>query len=159
MASAAPNVLAQSSTIPNAAAEHRRTWLSLSLGPGTDHGDGRLAGMIALWTARGPLAFSIRSAGASRFLDPGDVGDISFLVGVHPVRESHADVVLLAGIGDSYGHDFGGGNLVHEPVIAVSAQANLNYVLVGIGLDGFAALGSGRKYAGAGLAFAVGWFQ
>jgi len=154
----APSALAQSRPSASASAESRRTWLSLSLGPATANGDGRLGGMIALWTARGPLAFSIRSAGASRFLDPGDVGDVSFLAGIH-AGQSHADAVLLGGIGDSYGHDFSGGNISHEPVVAVSGQLNLNYVLVGIGLDGFAAIGSGRKYGGVGLALAVGWFQ
>jgi hypothetical protein len=133
--------------------------VSLSLGPAAASGAGPVGGMIALWTARGPVAFSIRDVGAARFFEPGDVGDISFLAGIHPVKESHADVVLLAGIGDSYGHDFTGANLEHEPVLAASAQLNLNYVLVGVGLDGFAAVGSGRKYCGAGLAVAVGWFR
>jgi len=36
---------------------------------------------------------------------------------------------------------------------------NLNYVLVGAGIDAFAAVGSGRRYYGAGLALAVGWFK
>jgi len=133
--------------------------VSLSLGPAAADGQGRVGGMIALWTTKGPLAFSLRDVGASRFLETGDVGDISFLAGIHPVRESHADVVLLAGIGESYGHEIGGANMEHEPVVAASAQLNLNCVLVGVGIDGFAAVGSGRNYYGAGLALAVGWFR
>ena len=131
----------------------------MSLGPATADGRGRVGGMIALWTTQGPLAFSIRDAGASRLLEPGDVGDISFLAGIHPVRAQHADIVLLAGMGDSYGHTSTGGDLEHEPVLAASAQMNLNYVLAGVGIDGFAAFGSGRTYYGAGLALAVGWFR
>jgi hypothetical protein len=115
--------------------------------------------MIALWTTQGPVAFSIRDAGASRLLEPGDVGDISFLAGIHPVRAPHADVVLLAGIGESWGHTSTGADLEHEPVFAASAQMNLSYVLAGVGIDGFAAFGSGRTYYGAGLALALGWFR
>jgi hypothetical protein len=156
---AAPSVLAQSRPTVSAGPEQRRTWASLSLGSAAANGQVRLGGMIALWTTKGPLAFSVRDVGASRFLETGDVGDISFLAGIHPVRESHADVVLLAGIGESYGHDVSGANLEHEPVLVASTQLNFNYVLVGVGIDGFAAVGSGRNYYGAGLALAVGWFR
>ncbi len=156
---AAPRAFAQSRPTVSASPEQRKTWVSLSLGPATANGQGRLGGMIALWTTKGPLAFSLRDVAASRFLETGDVGDLSFLAGIHPVRESHADVVLLAGIGESYGHEIGGANMEHEPVVAASAQLNLNYVLVGVGIDGFAAVGSGRNYFGAGLALAVGWFR
>jgi len=154
---AATRALAQ--TRPVADSAQWRTWVSLSLGPATANGASRVGGAIGLWATRGPIAFSLRDVDASRFFDPGDVGDVSALAGVHPIRESHADLVVLAGIGESYGHDFGGGNLEHEPVLAASAQLNLNYVLVGIGLDGFAAVGSGRRYYGAGVALAVGWFR
>jgi hypothetical protein len=133
--------------------------VSLSLGPATANGASRVGAMIGLWATRGPIAFSIRDVDASRLFDPGDLGDVSFLAGIHPIREAHADVVLLAGIGESYGHDFSGGNIEHEPVLVASGQLNLNYVLVGVGLDGFAAVGSGRHYFGAGVAVAVGWFR
>jgi hypothetical protein len=152
----AARVLAQARPVADSA---WRTWVSLSLGPATANGASRVGGMIGLWATRGPIAFSIRDVDASRLFDPGDLGDVSFLAGIHRVRESHADVVLLAGIGESYGHDFTGGDLEHEPVVVASAQLNLNYVLVGVGLDGFAAIGSGRHYFGAGVAAAVGWFR
>jgi hypothetical protein len=64
----------------------------------------------------------------------------------------------LAGIGELRAR-FHRRNLEHEPVLAASAQLNLNYVLVGVDDRRFAAVGSGRNYYSAGLALAVGWFR
>ena len=145
--------------VPQADTTHWRTWASLSFGPGNSNGVGRIGGMIALWGTHGTLALSLRNADASRVFDPGDTGDISLLAGLHFLRERHADGVIVAGIGESYGHGTGGEDLESEPVIAASAQLNLNFEFVGVGLDAFAGVGSSHRYGGVGLALAVGWFR
>ncbi len=116
--------------------------------------------MIALWATRDEYAFSVRAAGASRLFETGDVTDFSILAGLHTLRSKHADAVVLAGAGMSYGHSTASGaRLVREPVLAGSAQLNFNYVLVGIGVDAFLGIGPTRRYYGVGLALAVGGFQ
>jgi hypothetical protein len=141
------------------APDHWNGWASLSLGPGTADGRERIGGMLALWATRGDLALSLRDAGASRLLEPGDVGDFSILAGLHSIRKPHIDGVILAGIGESSGHGTAGENLARIPVVAASAQLNFNFVVVGLGLDAFAGIGDSRRYGGVGLALALGWFQ
>jgi hypothetical protein len=133
-----------------------KAWASLSLGPAAVNGKGRVGGMIALWATRGPLAFSARGVGASQIFEPCDAADFALLAGLHPLRARHADAVLLAGIGQSQGHDGQGNTLKREPVFAAGAQVNVNYVLVGLGVDAFAGVGATRRYFGVGLALALG---
>jgi hypothetical protein len=145
-------------TASSVRADDWKAWASLSLGPAAVDGEGHVGAMAALWATRGPLAFSVRGVGASRIFEAGDAGDISLLAGFHTLRARHADAVVLAGIGEGFGHDFSGGNLVREPVLAGSAQLNFNYVLIGAGLDAFVGVGATRRYYGVGFAFAVGAF-
>ena len=114
--------------------------------------------MIALWGTHGPLALSLRDVDAARFGDPGGVGDVSVLAGLRFIRERNADGVILAGIGQSYGQGTGGENLERVPVLAASAQLNFNLKVVGLTLDAFGGVGSGRRYGGLGLGVALGWF-
>ena len=135
-----------------------RVWISAAVGPGSADGRGRVAGNLALWVTHGRLAASVRDAGTSRLLEPGDMGDVSVLIGAHPIRERHIDGVLGIGAGQSWGHD-ALGDLPRKPVVALGAQLNANYALVGIGVDGFAGVWSTRHYYGIGLALAIGAFQ
>lgn len=116
-----------------------------------------MAGDLALWTTYGAFAASVRAAAASRLLEPGDVGDVSALVGVHWIRERRVDGVLGIGIGQSSGRD-ALGDLPRKPTIALGGQLNVNYAVVGVGVDAFAGLWSSRHYYGIGLAVAIGGF-
>ncbi|MGH7619833.1 MAG: hypothetical protein ACREPM_21685, partial [Gemmatimonadaceae bacterium] len=131
----------------------------LALGPGASNGETQLAGDISVWVTRDQLAFSVRDAGVSRFLETGDVVDISVLAGFHPRSEAHLDFVIAGGLGISRGHHIGGAVLSTAPVAAFNTQLNLNYRVVGAALDGFAAVGPSRSYYGVGLALALGWFR
>jgi hypothetical protein len=134
-------------------------WATLALGPGNANGRGRLGGDIGVWVTRDKLAIWVRDATAARLLEAGDFYDLSVLAGIHPLTSEHLDFVAGLGAGISRGHGTGGENLPSEPVLAAGAQLNLNYRVVGIGLDGFATLGSSRWYYGIGLAVAAGWFR
>jgi hypothetical protein len=123
------------------------------------NGDARLAGNFALWVTRDRLAIWVRDAGASRFLDPGDTGDISILSGIHPRTVSHVDFVAGVGLGWSLGHDDAGRELQRTPVLALGTQLNVNYRVIGLVLDGFAAAGNSRSYYGVCLGVGVGWFR
>jgi len=141
-------------------------WASLALGPATASanaiagatGGDRLGGDIAIWVTRDQYAFAVHNASASRFSDPGDVSDLSFLAGIHPRTSDHVDFVAGVGPGISRGHGTAGEVLSTKPVIAAGAQFNLNYRVAGIAIDGFAAAGQSRWYYGAGVAIALGWF-
>jgi hypothetical protein len=87
------------------------------------------------------------------------MGDYSALLGMHYLRAVRGDGVIALGVGQSSGRDSRGYTLSSEPVLAASAQLNLNYALAGIGLDGFTGFARSRHYYAAGLALAVGWFQ
>jgi hypothetical protein len=142
-------------------------WTSLALGPATasarsiagSNGGGRLGGDIAIWVTRDQQAFALRDASASRFFDPGDVYDLSFLAGIHPRTNDHVDFVAGVGPGISRGHGTAGEVLPTKAVIAADAQVNFNYRVAGIALDGFATAGQSRWYYGAGLAITLGWFH
>lgn len=114
-------------------------------------------GELALWATRGPLAASIRAAGTMSEVGAG-ASDVSVLVGVHAAPLRHVDAVAAIGVGQSsagwYPQSF-----ATEPVVAASAQANLNFYVIGLGLDAFGAIGSTRHYAGFGLTLALGWFH
>lgn len=151
--------LAQTPTVP-VRKDHWRSWASIALGPGSASGGGpRVAGTIALWATHGWFAASLRQAGVSRLGEVGDMGDYSALLGVHYLRAVRGDGVIALGVGQSSGRDSRGYTLSSEPVLAASAQLNLNYALAGIGLDGFTGFARSRHYYAAGLALAVGWFQ
>jgi hypothetical protein len=135
-------------------------WATIALGPGTANGRQRLAGDIAVWFTRDRLAIWVRDATASRFLEAGDVWDVSVLAGIHPPSDAHVDFIAGAGLGMSGGHGTSGENLPRQPVVALGAQLNWNYRVVGIGIDGFATMSSeGRQYYGIGLALGVGAFR
>jgi hypothetical protein len=154
-----PFLGAQTSTVA-VKNDHWRSWASIALGPGSASGGGpRVAGDIALWATYGSFAASLRSAGVSRVGEVGDMGDYAVLLGVHYPRAVRGDGVIALGVGQSSGRDSRGFTLPAEPVLAASVQLNLNYVLAGIGLDGFAGFARSRRYYGGGLALAVGWFQ
>jgi hypothetical protein len=138
-------------------ADDTRAWISAALGPGSADGRQRVAGIAALWATHGAFAASLRSAGTSRLFEPGDMGDVSVLIGAHPVRERRIDGVIGVGLGQSRGHDALGA-LPRKPVVAIGGQLLANYAVVGIGIDGFAGLWSSRRYYGIGLALAVGAF-
>ena len=134
-----------------------RVWISAAVGPGSADGRARVAGMTALWVTHDAFAASVRYGGTSRLLEPGDMGDLSVLVGAHAVRERRVDGVLGIGLGRSWGSNVNG-SLPRKPVIALGGQLLANYAVVGIGIDGFAGLWSTRHYYGFGLVLAVGGF-
>jgi hypothetical protein len=123
-------------------------WAFLALGPGAANAD-----------TRARLALSVRTAMASRFLEPGATGDIAVLVGIHPRSDRHTDVVAGAGLGVSREQGSGGENLEARPALAFGAQANLNYAVIGIGIDAFASLADHRQIWGVGIALALGAFR
>jgi hypothetical protein len=134
-------------------------WAFLALGPGAANADTRLAGDLGAWFTRARLALSVRTAMASRFLEPGATGDIAVLVGIHPRSDRHTDVVAGAGLGVSREQGSGGENLEARPALAFGAQANLNYAVIGIGIDAFASLADHRQIWGVGIALALGAFR
>jgi hypothetical protein len=147
----------------NSADQHVKIWASLSVGtinvksheanvPFPHQG-----GALSLWATRGNLAASIRAAGTNSEVGPG-TGDVSVLVGVHAAPVHHVDAVAAIGVGQSTGQRYPT-NFATEPVFAASAQANLNFYVVGVGIDTFAAIGSTRRYAGFGLMLDLGWFR
>jgi hypothetical protein len=115
------------------------------------------AGELSLWATRGPLAASIRAAGTLSEVGPG-AGDVSVLVGVHAAPVRHIDAVAAIGVGQS-GASQGSQNFANEPVLAASAQVNLNFYVIGLAFDAFGAIGSTRHYAGFGLGLGLGWFH
>jgi hypothetical protein len=134
-------------------------WLSLALGAGSVNGRGRLAADASLWLTRGRLAVALRSADASRFLEPGDVGDVAVLAGIHPHTPRFIDVVLGGGVGMIGGRGTGGENLARRPAVAMGTQVMFDYRVIGLGIDGFAMSDGSRTVAGIGVAAAVGWFR
>jgi hypothetical protein len=147
----------------NSTSEQLKAWASLSVGtinvnsgetsvPFTNRG-----GALSLWATRGKLAASIRAAGTMSEVGPA-AGDISALVGVHVAPAPHVDAVAAIGAGQSSASWYPK-NFATEPILAASAQANLNYCVAGLGFDTFAAIGSTRHYAGFGLTLALGWFR
>lgn len=136
-----------------------RSWLSLSAGPAAVNGEGHAGVTLAFWATHNDYAFSVRAVGASRLFEIGDVADISVLAGLHTLRARHADGVVAAGVGWSSGHRSATDEAFHEPVLVGSAQLNFNYVVVGIGVDGFVGVGQSTRYYGVGLALALGAFE
>ncbi len=134
-------------------------WFAVALGPGGANGDGRVAGDITLTFTRDRLALWVRDAGVTRFLEPGDLYDVSVLAGVHPRTERHLDVIAGAGLGVSRGHDSSGANLASQPAVGAGAQVTLNYRVIGVGLDAFATISGSRHYYGLGVAVALGVFR
>src|SRR5215831_7670640 len=123
-------------------------WTSAAVGRGKAEGYDLFAGNLSLWVTHGPFAASLRWAGVTD-LDPGDEGDFSLLVGVHPIRESHLNGVIGIGAGQSFRHD-GRVELPQKPVLALGGQIMANAAIVGIGLDTFAGIGPSRRYYGMG---------
>jgi hypothetical protein len=144
---------------PAGAVPEWKSWLSLSVGPAAVNGEGHAGATLALWGTHDAYAFAVRAVGASRLFEIGDAGDLSVLAGLHPLQAHHADGVVAAGVGLSSGHRSSTDEPFHEPVFAGSAQLNFNYVLVGIGVDGFIGVGPTTRYYGVGLAVAFGAFQ
>jgi hypothetical protein len=85
-------------------------------------------------------------------------GDVSVLIGVHAAPVRHIDAVAAIGVGQS-GASWYPQNFANEPVLAASAQVNLNFYVIGLGVDAFGAFGSTRHYGGFGLTLALGWFH
>lgn len=135
-----------------------KAWGLLALGPARINGDTRLGGDVAVWATRDQRAWGFRFASASRVVEPGDAYDMSVLAGIHPLLNAHTDFVAGLGAGISRGHDNSGANLRTIPALVAGANLTLNYRVVGIGIDGFATVGSQRFYCGAGVALALGWF-
>ena len=115
------------------------------------------AGELSVWATRGPLAASIRAAGTLSEVGPG-VGDVSVLVGVHAAPLRHIDAVAAVGVGQR-GASLNSQRFANEPVLAASAQVNLNFYVIGLAFDCFGAIGSTRHYAGVGLGLGLGWFH
>ncbi len=111
-----------------------------------------------MWATHGLFAASVRYAGTSGFETSRDMGDVSLLVGVHPIRDSHVNGVIAIGAGLSGGHD-GVGSLPQKPVMALGGQLMFSVAIIGIGVDAFAGLGSSRHYHGIGVALGIGGFS
>jgi hypothetical protein len=156
---ACASALSAQAALTSKSSDDWKMWGSISLGPGNADGRARLAGNAALWLTRDRLAIWVREASASRVLDPGDVGDVSVLVGIHPHVTPHVDFVAGVGAGMSLGHDNTGAVTRRESVLATGAQLNLNYRVVGLAIDGFAGFGNSSSYYGVGLGLAFGWFR
>ena len=142
-----------------------KVWASLSLlgggirSPEYSRSKGANAGTVALWLTYHRLALSVRSMGMPIYVDETrGVGDRAILAGVHLPAGRKGDFVLAVGGGQSAGV----GYLVPanaEGMFAAAAELNANYRFVGVGLEAMAGVGSSRRYAAAGVAFALGWFQ
>ena len=145
--------------ISDSAPPVRKAWGSLALGPARVNGGDRIGADLAVWVTRNQRAWGFRFAAASRLFEPGDAYDLSVLAGIHPLTDPHADFVAGLGAGISRGHDNGGGNIRTIPALVAGANFTFNYRVVGIGVDGFATVGSQRFYYGGGLALALGWFN
>lgn len=141
----------------------KRVWVSVALGPSTANtrelSSGQLLGVdLSAWLTRDKLAFGIRTAAATEFLESGEVHDVAALAGIHAHNEPHVDAVVGLGVGFSHALGNAGANRRTMPVLAAGAQLVFNYRLVGVGLDGFGGLGQSRSYYGVGLALAFGRF-
>jgi hypothetical protein len=134
-------------------------WIFLGLGPASVNREGAVAVDAGFWTTHDRLAFSLRGVYASRFFEVGDAHDVSALIGFRPPLGPHVDLVAGVGGGVSGGHTPYSEVISARPVLSFDVQLNLNYQIVGIALDTFAATGRSHRYAGFGLALALGDFR
>ncbi len=154
---------AQSAASKPSSSQPVKVWTSLDVGQinVTSHETAapfpQQAGELSLWATRGPLAGSVRAAGTLSEVGPG-AGDVSVLVGVHAAPVRHIDAVAAIGVGQSGGSQ-ASQNFATEPVLAASAQVNLNFYVIGLSIDAFGAIGSTRHYAGLGVGLGLGWFH
>ena len=136
----------------------QNAWASVGIGVGM----GGAAVMGSGWYSDKNLVFGAHVAEVAALWGP-EVHDAALLLGVRNLSP-HGLIMIAAGparlAGKMYMGDLYAPRTVarNEIGMAVSAEAIINFSLVGIGLDAFAARGSNRLVEGVILSLQFGWF-
>jgi hypothetical protein len=134
-------------------------WASAALGVAAGRAYQGVGGDLALWVTRNDWAFAVRRAATTGlFEDTNNTYDTSLLIG----RRIHTPkyLTVVAGVGAGVGTaSSASGSPGNEPTAAIGVQAMLNLYVIAIGLDGFAARGATRHFAGIGVTLALGGFR
>ena len=133
-------------------------WLSAGIGPG-------LRGVAVsggAWYSNNQLVVGAHGADVTALWDGPDVHDVALLVGVRNLNPNNM-IMIAAGPAVLGGQLFVGNLYVpriaktYEAGVALSAQARINFSVVGIGLDGFVAQSGNRLVEGVTLSLQAGW--
>ena len=133
-------------------------WLSAGVGPGL-HG---VAGAAGAWYSNNNLVVGAHGAQVTALWYGPEVHDVSLLVGL---RNLNPNTMLMVAVGPAIlGGKLYVGNLYvprevakYEAGIALSAQARVNFSVIGIGLDGFVTQSANRLVEGVTLSLQAGW--
>lgn len=152
--------LAQSAAAP-AVAQHG--WVAATLGAGT--GNLSFAGALSFWYARNALALGVEGSSEGGILGGEQRDVVGVMAGVTRATIHHR-LVAAAGLASVHDHesceDFCSPAVPESRNIAVafSGQAFVNASVIGIGLETFGAVGSGRSsFIAAGLSVQLGWLS
>jgi len=133
-------------------------WLSAGIGPGL-HG---VAVAGAAWYSNNNLVVGAHGAQVTALWDGPEVHDVALLFGVRNLNPNSM-IMVTAGPAVLGGKLYVGNPYVAKTVanyevgIALSAQARLNFSVLGIGLDGFVAQSGNRLLEGVTLSLQAGW--
>jgi hypothetical protein len=133
-------------------------WLSAGIGPGL-HGVAVAGGA---WYSNNNLVIGAHGAQVTALWYGPEVHDVALLVGL---RNLNPNNMILVAVGPAIlGGELYAGNLYvprdvakYEVGIALSAQARVNFSVLGIGLDGFVAQSGNRVVEGLTLSLQAGW--
>lgn len=132
-------------------------WLSAGIGPGL-HGVAVAGGA---WYSNNHIVVGAHAAEVTALWGP-EVHDGALLFGLRNLNP-HGMILLAAGPAVLGGKLYVGNLYVprtvakYEAGIALSAQARVNFSVVGIGLDGFVAQSGNRLVEGVALSVQAGW--
>jgi hypothetical protein len=137
----------------------QNAWASAGIGVGM----GGLAMMGSGWYSDNNLVVGVHAAQVAELWGSTEVHDAALMVGVRNL-DRHGLIMIAVGparlggkmyVGDPYIPRTAASN---EIGMAVSAEATINFNLIGIGFDAFAARSSNRLVEGVTLSLQVGWF-
>jgi hypothetical protein len=138
-------------------ARRQNAWVSAGIGIGA----GGMAFAGSGWYSSNHLVAGVHAADVASLWGP-EVHDAALLFGVRNLR--HDGLFMIAAGPARLGGKMYAGNLYvprtvapYEVGIAVSAEAIVNFPIVGIGFDGFVARSGNRLVEGVTLSFQVGW--
>jgi hypothetical protein len=140
-------------------ADHRNNfWLSAGIGPG-------LRGVAVsggAWYSNDHLVVGAHGAQVTQLWDGPEVHDVALLIGLRNLNPNN--MIMVAAGPAVLGGKLYVGNLYiprtvanYEAGFALSAQARVNFSVIGIGLDGFVTQSGNRLVEGVTLSIQAGW--
>jgi hypothetical protein len=146
---------ASSTVIP---VRRQNAWASAGIGVG----NGGAAFVGSGWYSDNNLAVGAHAAQVAELWGSGEVHDAALMVGVRNL-DQHGLIMIAVGPARLGGNMYVGDPYIPRTVatneigMAMAAEAIINFSLVGIGFDAFAARSSNRLVEGVTLSMQIGW--